>query len=100
MRVDPEIRRFLEALPTIAEGQGADLKIETARCRVWLSRATSTDRRGAAGQVEIEIRLYDEASQPGDEHRPVVWEERSTPLARQFATDALRVAGYAGRVPI
>lgn len=100
MRVDPEIRRFLEALPTIAEGQGADLKIETALCRVWLSRATSADRRGTAGQVEIEIQLYDETSQPGDEHRPVVWEERSTQLARQFANDALRVAGYAGRVLI
>jgi len=100
MRVDPEIRRFLESLPTIAAGQGADLKIETTLCRVWLSRATNADQRGLTGRIEIEIQLYDETSQPGDEHRPIAWEERSTRLARQFATEALRVAGYAGTVKI
>lgn len=104
MRVDPEIKRFLESLPTITAGQGADLKIETTLCRVWLTRATTEDGKHVgkhlAGQVELEIRLYDEDSKPGDEHRPVVWEERSTPLARQFANTALVIAGYAGRVKI
>lgn len=93
MRVDPEIRRFLEALPTLCVGQGEDLKIETALCRIWESRVFP-------GQYEIEIYTYHEDSNPGDEHRPRVWEISKGRLARDFANEALRVAGYAGRVQI
>lgn len=100
MRVDPEIRRFLESLPTITVGQGDDLKIETTLCRVWLSRATNADQRGTAGQVTIEVRLYSPDSEPGEPDRPTVWEAKTTPYARQVATTALRIAGYAGQVKI
>jgi hypothetical protein len=93
MRVDPEIRRFLEALPTLCVGQAEDLKVETALCRVWMNRVLP-------GQVEIEIYTYDEASNPGDEHRPRVWEISTGRLARDFANEALRIAGYAGTVKI
>lgn len=93
MRVDPEIRRFLEALPTLCVGQAEDLKIETALCRIWESRVNP-------GQFHIEIYTYDETSNPGDEHRPRVWEISTGKLARDFANEALRVAGYAGKVRI
>lgn len=96
MRPDPEIRRFLESLPTIATGHDADLKVETTLVRIWLSRATNADQRGLAGQVELEIRVW----ATGEKDDPIVWEARNTPLARQFANDALRVVGFAGRVKL
>lgn len=93
MRVDPEIRRFLEALPTLCVGQAEDLKIETALCRVWVGRVIP-------GDVQIEIYTYDEDGNPGDGYRPRIWEISTGRLARDLANEALRVAGYAGDVKI
>lgn len=44
----------LEELPTIAEGQADDLKIETASTRVWLSRCSVEDGEPFNDKVTVE----------------------------------------------
>lgn len=44
----------LESLPTISQGQTDDLKIQTKRYRVWLSRMTKEDGMPYDNQVTIE----------------------------------------------
>jgi hypothetical protein len=44
----------LEALPTLAEGQADDLKIETGEYRVWLARTGVEDGEPFDNKVTIE----------------------------------------------
>ena len=44
----------LEALPTLSQGQTCDLKIETERRRVWLSRGGVEDGEPYARTVTVE----------------------------------------------
>ena len=44
----------LEALPTLAIGQADDLKIDTGKYRVWLSRCDTTDGEPYDNKVTIE----------------------------------------------
>lgn len=53
----------LEALPTLAQGQADDLKIETATRRIWLSRMTVADGMEYDNQVSIEE--YRDDARPG-----------------------------------
>ena len=46
----------LEALPTINEGHTSDLKWDTGRTRVWLSRMTKEDGMPYDNQVTVEVR--------------------------------------------
>lgn len=46
----------LQAMPTIAVGQNADLKLETPTRRVWLSRMTVADGAPYPNQVTEEYR--------------------------------------------
>lgn len=45
---------YLESLPTIAQGQADDLKIDTGSMRVWLSRCTMADGEPFDNKVTIE----------------------------------------------
>lgn len=45
----------LESLPTLAQGQTDDLKIETPTTRVWLSRCTVEDGEPYNNKVTVEI---------------------------------------------
>lgn len=44
----------LEALPTLSVGQADDLKVDTGRTRVWLSRCTVEDGEPYDNKVTIE----------------------------------------------
>jgi hypothetical protein len=44
----------LDALPTLTQGQADDLKIETDRQRVWLSRCTTLDGEHCDHHVTVE----------------------------------------------
>lgn len=44
----------LQSLPTLHQGQCDDLKIETNKIRVWLSRLTKADGMPYDNQVTIE----------------------------------------------
>ena len=46
----------LEALPAISEGHTSDLKWDTGRTRVWLSRMTKEDGMPYDNQVTVEVR--------------------------------------------
>jgi hypothetical protein len=46
----------LEAVPTISEGHTSDLKWDTGRTRVWLSRMTKEDGMPYDNQVTVEVR--------------------------------------------
>lgn len=90
MRVDPEVRRFLESLPILAVGQGDDLVVETeihipspVMARVWVSRTAAAD--GAPCAVEIELLNWDgwRTYPPGRN-------------ARRMLALALRASGYKG----
>lgn len=48
-------RAKLEALPTLAQDQTNDLKVETARTRVWLSRCSIKDGEPYNHKVTVEV---------------------------------------------
>lgn len=49
----------LEAMPTLSQGQFDDLKIETPKMRIWLSRMTKEDGQPYNNQVSIEkLEIY------------------------------------------
>ena len=47
-------KKEIEALPTMSVGQEADLKIDTGKMRVWLSRCTVADGMPYNNQVTVE----------------------------------------------
>lgn len=49
-------RAHLASLPTIFQGHDADLKVETATERVWLSRMTKEDGATGSGIVVEHLR--------------------------------------------
>lgn len=57
----------LEAMPTLAVGQAADLKIDTGKIRIWISRCSMADGELDPVQVEklIDGRWVDVTTGPG-----------------------------------
>lgn len=45
----------LEEMPTISTGQTDDLKVDTGKVRVWLSRCTIADGEPYNNKVTIEV---------------------------------------------
>ena len=53
-------REELEAMPTISTGWTDDLKVDTGRMRIWVSRLTVED--GVSEDHEITIEQFDPVS--------------------------------------
>jgi len=50
------LKALLSQLPTLAQGQADDLKLETPQFRLWLSRMTTED--GATEDNAVTIEYY------------------------------------------
>jgi hypothetical protein len=98
MRVDPEVRRWLEGQPTLAVGQADDLKVEVVfgesdkhtSVRIWLARTGVADGESINNNVSIEV--FD--------RNDGVWTEiqRGGPgtMGDYIFRRAMQLAGYTG----